>query len=123
MAGKIPQADIVKWRIPDAAILSGTLGGLRQIGAVGDPNAADEAILAVNVSGPSFARLGGRDVALNARNAILMSNMEEGFGIDRPAPVSFLGLRLPRKVLTQICPSLDDEAVRFIGAQSKPCGS
>ena len=66
LADRIPQADILKWRMEGAAILLGTLGGLRQIGLPNDPNVGDEAFLGVHLSGASIIRLLRRELTLDS---------------------------------------------------------
>jgi AraC-like DNA-binding protein len=83
-----------------------------------DPNVGDEAFLGVHLSGASIIRLGRRELTLDSCDGVLFSSIEEGFVINRPTPVSFLGLRLPRKMLTPIAANLDDAAVRVIAGRS-----
>jgi AraC-like DNA-binding protein len=115
LADRIPHVDVLKWGMEGAAVLLGTLGGLRQIGRPNDPNVGDEAFLGV---GANIVHLGRRELMLESCDGILFSSMEEGFVANRPTPVSFLGLRLPRKMLTPIAANLDDAAVRVIAGRS-----
>jgi AraC-like DNA-binding protein len=118
LADRIPHVDILKWGMEGATVLLETHDGLRQIGRPNDPVAADAAILVVHLRGSCTVRLPRQEVMLNSGDGILFSSMEEGFVAYRPTPVTFLGLRLPRKMLTPIATNLDDAAVRVIAGRS-----
>jgi AraC-like DNA-binding protein len=118
LADRIPHVDILKWGMEGAAILLATHDGLRHIGRPNDPNFCDEAILGVHLSGASVIRLGRQELTLDSGDGILFSSIGEGFVINRPTPVSFLALQLPRKMLTPIAANLDDAAVRLIAGRS-----
>jgi AraC-like DNA-binding protein len=118
LPGCLPHAEILKWGLPGARILVGTLGGLRQIGDADDPNVGDEVFVGVNLVGKSAVRYHGREVLLDGGEAILFSSIERGFAVHRPTPVSFLGVRLPRKMLAPLAANLDDAVVRVIPGQT-----
>ncbi len=118
LPGCLPHADILKWGLPGARILVGTLGGLRQIGDASEPNLGDEVFVGVNLVGKSAVRHHGREVFLDSGDAILFSSIARDFAAHRPTPVSFLGLRLPRQMLAPLVADLGDEVMRLIPGQT-----
>ena len=118
LADRIPHVDILKWGMEGAAILLATHDGLRHIVRSNYPGFGDEAILGVHLSGASILRLRRQEVMLDSGDGILFSSMGEGFVANRPTPVSFLALQLPRKMLTPIAANLDDAAVRVFSGRS-----
>jgi hypothetical protein len=107
----IPCAAIRKRFLPDAAILSGTLGGLRQFGT---QHGGDNVFLALNVEGESTARQRDREVTLHSGDAVLFSGSNGGCTIYRPATVHFTAMRIPYRALAPLVANLDEGAMRLI---------
>jgi AraC-like DNA-binding protein len=116
LPGCVPQADITKRILPGVGILSGTLGGLRQIGAANDREIGEDVLLGVNLAGVSTARQRGQEVTLRRGEAILVSCTEGGLAMHRPTLSHFLGVRLPHKSLAPLAANLDDATMRMIPA-------
>src|ERR1700689_3425730 len=108
LPGLLAEAEIAKWNLPGIRVLSGTLGGVRQIASPHDPGGSDDAFLGMHLAGESAVRHLGRELTLRSGEAVLFSCADRGFTAHRPTPVQFLGIRLLRRDLVPLAPNLDD---------------
>jgi len=120
LPGFAVHASISKLFFPGIGILSGTLSGLRQGGTRQTQGADDELFFAVNLTGRSTASQGQRELSFGEGQALLLSGADGFFGVLRPTPVRFLGLRLPRRLLAPLARGLDDSTMRVIPAATEP---
>ena len=95
LPGRDPHADLVKWRLPGASVLSGSFAGVRQHGG---PAAAgrDELFFGINRSGRSLARQQGRELTVGAGDAVFIDPGGGAFDVVRPEACQLIGIRLPR---------------------------
>jgi AraC-like DNA-binding protein len=120
LPGLLAQAEIAKWNLPGIRVLSGTLGGLRQIASPHDLGVSDDVFLGVHLAGESAVRHLGHELTLRSGEAVLFSCADRGFIAHRPTPVQFLGIRLLRRDLATLAPNLDDAVMRLIPRQTDP---
>jgi hypothetical protein len=118
LPGLLAEAEIAKWNLPGIRVLSGTLGGVRQIASPHDPGVSDDAFLGMHLAGESAVRHLGRELTLRSGEAVLFSCADRGFTAHRPVPVQFLGIRLLRRDLAPLAPNLDDPVMRLIPRQT-----
>lgn len=119
LPGCNPQVEIARLSYEDVGILSGTLGGLRQ---VVPPNAqcfANEVFLGVNIAGAAVVRHRGSELTLEGGEGVLFSSAEAGFISSRPRPSQFLGLRLPRRSLAPLVANLERASMWQIPRQNQ----
>jgi AraC-like DNA-binding protein len=95
LPGRDPHADLVKWRLPGASVLSGSFAGVRQHGG---PAAAgqDELFFGINMAGRSLARQQGRELTVGAGDAVFIDPGGGTFDVVRPGACQLIGIRLPR---------------------------
>jgi AraC-like DNA-binding protein len=105
LAQHTPEVDLVKWRLPGASILAGTFAGVRQNGEPGRAAAA-EVFFGINVTGAALARQHGRQVILDAGDAMAVDLHGGPFAVLRPTANRLIGVRVPRCAL----PVGDDRA-------------
>jgi AraC-like DNA-binding protein len=107
---------IAKRALPDLSIMSGTLGGLRQAvrsrGSIA--SGEDDLMVAVNLSGRSIAQRHGQELTLRDGDALLVTRGPDGFKLNHPAPVRFIGFRAPREVIAPLVGRLDDSLIRLV---------
>ena len=113
-------AQVTKWFLPGAGILLGTLSGLRQIATRDAGGDSDDVFLAINLAGVSDASQRSREITIRDGDAILMTQANGDFAINRPTPAHFAGLRVPRKALVPLVPNLGDAAMRLIPSATAP---
>lgn len=116
LADRSFKADIRLHALPGLKIAAGTIGGTRDQrtrASLADGN--DDLGMALNASGISIVSQYGREVTLGDGDGVLMSCGEPG-SITRPAPSSYIGLRIPRTVLMRLVPSAEDKIGRLIPA-------
>jgi AraC-like DNA-binding protein len=104
--------------LPGVKILSGTLGGLLQIGDANDPGVHNHLFLGVNLTGKSAVHQRGREVVLDGGEAALFSCVDTAFAAYRPTPVSFIGLRVAHKAVAPLGVTLDNGRMRAIPRDS-----
>lgn len=114
LAGRALYLDIVKWSLPGAGILAGTLCGLRHGGSPQERGVSDDVFFGVNLAGRSTAFQRGREITFGDGDAIVLSCAEASFSIARPRPVRFVGLRVPRKQIAPLVIGVDDLAMRLV---------
>src|SRR5271166_3289882 len=114
-----PQVDIARLAYGDVGILSGTLGGLRQVVPPHDRSFADEVFLGVNIAGVAVVHHRGSELALKSGDGVLFSSAEAGFSSSRPRPSRFLGLRLPRRALAPLVADFDRTSMWLIPRHSE----
>lgn len=105
---------IVKWFLPGAGILYGTLGGLRQDATPRAAGNGDELFFAVNLAGGSTFIQRGRAITPGDGDAILVNPAAGAFAVVRPTRSRFLGLRVPRNAIVPLVNGLDDRTLRLI---------
>ena len=110
--------DITKRALPGVIIMSGTLCGLRHAvrsrGSVS--NSEDDLLVGVNLSGRTIAQARERELVLLDGDAILMTRDSISLNLNHPAPVNFLGFRIPRDAIAPLAGSIDDALVRTVPA-------
>jgi AraC-like DNA-binding protein len=107
-------AHLTKWFLPGVSVLTGALGGVRQEGGPQARDASDDLFLGVNLAGDSVATQGGREAALRAGDAILVSDAGGPFRLTRPTGIRFVGVRVPRRVVAPLIIGRDSAAMRLI---------
>jgi AraC-like DNA-binding protein len=113
--------DITKRALPGAIIMSGTLCGvchaIRSRGSVS--SGEDDLLVAVNLSGRTIAQLRNRELVLLDGDAMLMTRDSISLNFNHPAPVKFLGFRVPRDAIAPLAGSIDDALIRMVPAGSE----
>jgi len=104
---------IVKWFLPGASLISGTLCGLRQDGAHAGSD-GDELLFGLNLAGRGRFVQRGREITPADGDAVLVNPAAGAFAMIRPTPARCIGLRVPRKVIAPLVVDLDDLAMRLI---------
>ena len=97
-----PRLTLAKRILPGAAILSGTLAGVRQGGTRFAAGTGEDLFLGINLAGESTARQSGRELHLRSGDAGFFVGAENEVRITRPTPVRFVGLRVPLKTLAPL---------------------
>jgi AraC-like DNA-binding protein len=108
------QADITLRALPGLQLVAGMISGTRDTrtrALMADGN--DDFGLALNWTGRSVAAQGGQETSLSGRDAVLLSCGHVGTFI-RPTPIRYIGIRIPRSVLTALVPNADDMIGRLI---------
>jgi AraC-like DNA-binding protein len=109
---------ISKHALPGVSIMSGTLCGLRQAvrsrGSV--LNSEDDLLVAVNLRGRSIAQPRNGELVLLNGDAMVVTRDRISFNLNHPAPVSFMGFRVPREAMVPLVGSIDDGMVRMVPA-------
>jgi AraC-like DNA-binding protein len=84
---------LVKWFMPGATLLAGTLQGVRQI--MGPATAAPESLfVGINTRGATRSVQPDGDESIGDGDAIVFDSTAGRCSLERPGPVTFLGLRL-----------------------------
>jgi AraC-like DNA-binding protein len=113
--------DITKRALPGAIIMSGTLCGVRHAvrsrGSVS--SSEDDLLVAVNLSGCTIAQSRDRELVLLDGDAMLMTRDSISLNLIHPAPVNFLGFRVPRDAIAPLASSIDDALIRMVPAGSE----
>jgi AraC-like DNA-binding protein len=114
--------DITKRALPGVSIMSGTICGLRQAvrsrGSVS--SSEDDLLVAVNLSGRSIAQARDRELVLLDRDAMLVTRDSISLNLIHPAPVNFMGFRVPRDAIAPLVGSIDDALLRMVPAGAEP---
>jgi AraC-like DNA-binding protein len=112
--------DMTKRVLPGAIIMSGTLCGVRHaIRSKGSVSSSeDDLLVAVNLSGRTIAQLRDRELVLLDGDAMLMTRDSTSLNFTHPAPVNFLGFRVPRDAIAPLAVSVDDALIRVVPAGS-----
>ncbi|HZT27052.1 MAG TPA: AraC family transcriptional regulator [Pseudolabrys sp.] len=101
------EADIRLRMLPGLRLLAGTICGVRDArtrALIADGN--DDFGLALNWSGRSVVSQCGRQATLGDGDAVLLSCGHLGT-VERPLPSRYIGIRIPRNVLTRLVPNAD----------------
>ena len=110
--------DIAKRVLPGFIIMSGTLCGVRHAvrsrGSVS--SSEDDLLVGVNLSGRTIAQSRDRESVLLDGDAMLMTRNSISLNLIHPAPVNFLGFRVPRDAIAPIAGSVDDALIRMVPA-------
>src|SRR5262245_6258349 len=114
LPGHPVQARLTKWFLPGASVLTGTFGGVRQVGGPRARDASDDFFLGVNLAGRSVASQGRREATLRDGDAIVVSDAGGPFTLSRPTRVRFLGIRVPRAAVAPLIVEGDSAAMRLI---------
>lgn len=113
--------NITKRTLPGVVIMSGTLCGVRHAirsrGSV--PSSEDDLLIAVNLSGRTIAQSRNRELVLVDGDAMLMTRDSISVNLTHPAPVHFLGFRVPRDAMAPLAGSIDDALIRMVPAGSE----
>jgi AraC-like DNA-binding protein len=117
LAGAPARVDIVRRSMPGLGILSGALDGVRQEGTP-DRDGNGALFLAINLRGVASAYQRGREVALQEGEAVLLTREDTGWSLMRPRATSFIGLMVPRTVLTPMLRNIDDAVLRPIAKET-----
>ncbi len=108
--------DVIKRTLPGLAVVTGTLSGVRHAprpkGAAGQGEG--DLLLAVNVSGESFARQRDTELPLRDGDAALSTRSRAGIDIMRLTPARFLGCRVSRSEVAALLGRLDDAPLCFV---------
>jgi AraC-like DNA-binding protein len=120
LPGHMVQVEIAKCFLPGLSILSGMLGGLRQEGTPHTSGINDDVFFTVNLSGRSMAMQRHREIAFGDGDAVVLNGAHGNFTVVRPAPVRFVGLRVPRKQLAPLVAGLDDRRMQLIPGSAYP---
>jgi AraC-like DNA-binding protein len=111
---RTPHVDLIKWPIPNAALLSATFAGVRQRGADASDQAA-QLFFGINLTGTSLAHQHRHELTVQPGQAILVDPRAGAFAITRPAPTRLLGVRLPLDVFD---PGATDPTPRLLPAHT-----
>jgi AraC-like DNA-binding protein len=95
LAGHTATVELVKWRLPDLSIMSGTFAGVSH----GGDRADGDVFFGINVGGTGHARQDRHRVTIEPGSAVLADPRGGRFTIDRPDPNRLVGMRLPRRTL------------------------
>jgi AraC-like DNA-binding protein len=108
--------NIRQWALPGLGVMSGALCALRQHikPERSAPTGANDAFLALSVTGTSIVHRCSDQVVVRGGDAFLAVRGARGFTVARPTLVRFIGLRLPLAALSPLVPNLDHSAVRVI---------
>jgi AraC-like DNA-binding protein len=117
LAHHTPEVDLVKWRLPGASILAGTFAGVRQNGEPERAAAAD-VFFGINVTGAALARQHGREVILDAGDAMAVDLHGGPFAVLRPTASRLIGVRVPRCALPVGADRAGDTALRLVPAHT-----
>lgn len=112
--------NVTKRVLPGAIIMSGALCGVRHtIRSRGSVSSSeDDLLVAVNLSGRTIAHTRDRELVLLDGDAMLMTRDSINLNLIHPAPVNFLGFRVPRDAIAPLAGSIDDALVRMVPAGS-----
>ncbi len=113
--------NITKRALPGVIIMSGTLCGIRHaIRSRGSVSSAeDDLLLGVNLRGRTIMRSRDRELVLHDGDAMLMTRDSTSLNLIHPAPVNFLGFRVPREAIASLAGSIDDGLIRMLPAGSE----
>jgi len=106
--GRAVHAELAHWPFPGLAVMTAELGGIRHGSNRGDE---EHLYLAITLQGASIADQRQREVTLRDGESVLVSPAER-FHMTHPGKVSFLGLRLSRRMLG--ARASDDSLMRVI---------
>jgi len=110
-----PRVHLVKWRLPGLGLLSGSLAGVRQDGG---PAAAGDLFFGINVAGASLAGQNGREVTIEAGDAVAIDPDGGAFRIDRPDPCRLIGLRVSRSLVPLQAAGASRAPLRIVQART-----
>jgi len=115
LQGNTVHVELLQRSFPGLGVISGVLGGIRQIGMGGSAVQAsdDDLFLGVNLQGGSVVHQRGREIIMRDREGFILSRAVGGFAVDRPFQVRFAGLRVPRSGFAQLVHNLDDAVHRM----------
>jgi AraC-like DNA-binding protein len=94
-----PRVDLVKWRLPGAAVLCGTFAGVRQ-GSEPASGGPDEVFFGINAAGASLASQHKQDTTISAGDAVVIDPDGGAFTVLRPEPCQLIGVRIPRRAVS-----------------------
>jgi AraC-like DNA-binding protein len=113
--------NITKRALPGVIIMSGTLCGVRHAvrsrGSVS--SSEDDLLVGVNLSGRTIAQSRDRELVLQDGDAMLMTRDSISLNLTHPAPVNFLGFRVPLDAIAPLAGSIDDALMRMVPAGSE----
>ena len=113
--------NITKRALPGLIIMSGTLCGVRHAvrsrGSVS--SSEDDLLVGVNLSGRTIVQSRQRELVLLDGDAMLMTRDSFSVNLNHPAPVNFLGFRVPRDAIAPLADGIDDALIRMVPAGSE----
>ena len=113
--------NITKRALPGLIIMSGTLCGVRHAvrsrGSVS--SSEDDLLVGVNLSGRTIVQSRQRELVLLDGDAMLMTRDLFSVNLNHPAPVNFLGFRVPRDAIAPLADGIDDALIRMVPAGSE----
>jgi AraC-like DNA-binding protein len=115
-----PRLTLAKRILPGAAILSGTLAGVRQGGTRFAAGIGEDLFFGVNLAGESTARQSGKELHLRSGDAGFFVGAENDVRITRPTFVRFVGLRVPLKRLAPLIANPGDAGMRLAPREARP---
>jgi AraC-like DNA-binding protein len=120
LPGRTAHVDIGTWFLPGACIMTGTLSGLRQHASPRAIGASDDLFVGVNLAGCSAVAQRRHEITLKSGDAAVLSSAEGPFTIDRPTPVRFLGVRVPRRAIVPLLGRHAQPGMRVVPATTEP---
>lgn len=98
LPGCAVHVDIVKWVLPGAAFMSGTLAGVCQTVRSRSSAATneDDVLLGINLRGKSVAISADQEFGLDSGDAFLATRGSSSINVARSTAVRFMGFRFPR---------------------------
>lgn len=118
LSGCAAHAEVSKRTLGSVSTFYGKLGGLRQFIPRYTEQYRGNVYLGVNVAGMAVASQNGRQLTLQAGDAVLFPIPEAGFALSSPRSSRFLGLRLPHRLLRPFAPGLDRDPMQLIQGQT-----
>src|SRR5262245_26017531 len=116
LADRRVHVEIAKGFLPGLAILSGTLGGVRQEGTPATGGA--DLFFGLSLTGTGNVAQRGRDILPGDGDAFLVDVSAGAFTLTRPTRGSFVGLRVPRQAIAPLVRDGADETLRVIPRSS-----
>jgi hypothetical protein len=110
-----PRVDLVKWRLPGAAVLCGTFAGVRQ-GSGSPSGGPDEVFFGINAAGASLASQHKQDITISAGDAVVIDPDGGAFTVLRPEPCQLIGVRIPRRAVS--LDTVSGPALRLVPART-----
>jgi AraC-like DNA-binding protein len=102
--------DITKSFLPGLGILSGAVCGLRHGGRAD----ADDLFFGLNVAGFGTIVQRGREITPGDGDAFVVNTAAGAFAAFRPEYARFVGLRVPRKIISPLVKDLGGDGLRLI---------
>ena len=118
LPGCAPHVDIVRWGIEDVGVIRANFAGVRQFAPSNVKDFRNDVFVNVNLTGRCVVAQGRKEIVMAAGEAVLFSCQDVDFEAVRPAPMTFLGLRMPYRALAPLVRKLDDALMRVVPADN-----